>query len=137
MGVEGGDIGGGVVDDAEGGVEGVGRRWCRQEGGEQAVQEVEIAEGAGVEEIGEGVDLAAGDAPLEGKVAPGEVPVVGLARLAAVATALARPMVLVAEAPMFPPGARNWERAQAVATVVTSLTTTGRRRRLDCRRRGR
>src|SRR5712692_3725015 len=43
--------------------------------------------------------LAAGEAPVAGKAAPGEVPLVRSARLAKVAKALARPWVLVAEEP--------------------------------------
>src|SRR5882757_444899 len=52
--------------------------------------------------------FAAGDAPFWGKDAPGDVPVVRFARLATVATAFARPCVLVGVAPMLPPGLRNW-----------------------------
>ena len=52
--------------------------------------------------------LAAGDEPFAGKEAPGDVPVVRLARLATVATALLIPLLLVAEDPMLPPGLRNW-----------------------------
>ena len=58
-----------------------------------------------------------------GKVVPGATPVAGFARLAAVTTAFAMPMALVAEAPMLPPGARNCESAQTLATVTTSLST--------------
>ena len=65
--------------------------------------------------------FAAGETPLAGKVVPGEVPVRGLARLAALATALAMPWVLVADAPRRAPGLRNWARAQTLVTVVTSL----------------
>ena len=67
--------------------------------------------------------FAAGEAPLLGKVVPGDVPVLRLARLATVAKALVRPCALVAEAPRLAPVARNWDRPQTVAAVVTSLRT--------------
>ena len=63
----------------------------------------------------------AGELPVAGKVLPGEVPVVFPAREMAMATALARPVALVAEAPRLAPGARNWESAQVEAAVVASL----------------
>ena len=59
-----------------------------------------------------------------GRLEPGARPVAALARLAAMAKAFWRPAALVAEAPMRAPGPRNCERAQAVATVVTSLIWT-------------
>ena len=67
--------------------------------------------------------FAAGDAPVEGNDAPGEVPVVRLTRFATVLKALVRPWVLVAEAPRLPAEVRNCPRPQAVAAVVTSLMT--------------
>jgi hypothetical protein len=85
---------------------------------EDEVPEVQVFNRLAIELI-----LAAGDEPFEGKEAPGDVPVVRLARLATVATALLRPLVLVADDPMLPPGLRNWASPYAVAAVVTSLMT--------------
>src|SRR3978361_111528 len=47
------------------------------------------------------------DVPVLGKVAPGEVPVVRLTRLATVAKALVSPVVLLAEAPRLVLAVRN------------------------------
>jgi hypothetical protein len=65
----------------------------------------------------------AGETPAEGKDAPGETPVVRFARFETVATALARPIVLLEDAPKLPLEVRNCASAHVVATVVTSLTT--------------
>jgi hypothetical protein len=65
--------------------------------------------------------LPAGDFPVAGNPVPGDVPATGSARFAAVANALASPFAFVEDAPITPPGAMNCDRAQTVATVVTSL----------------
>ncbi len=85
---------------------------------EGTVAEVQVFKRLAMELI-----LAAGDEPFEGKEAPGDVPVVRFARLATVAAALLRPLVLVAEDAMLPSGLRNWASPYAVAAVVTSLMT--------------
>ena len=72
------------------------------------VQLEETAEVQVLSRLARELILAAGDAPFWGKDAPGDVPVVRFARLATVATAFARPCVLVGVAPMLPPGLRNW-----------------------------
>ena len=67
--------------------------------------------------------FAAGDAPVAGKAAPGETPVVRLTRLPTVANALERPLVLVVEAPRLASVVMNCARPQAVAAVETSFMT--------------
>jgi hypothetical protein len=67
--------------------------------------------------------LLVGTASVEGRPAPGEAPVVGLARLLAVRNALSRPVVLVQLAPTFPPLDMKEASAQTEAAVVTSFTT--------------
>ena len=67
--------------------------------------------------------LAAGDEPVCREGSSGRCAGVRLARFATVATALPRPCVLVAVAPILPPALRNWASPQAVAAVVTSLMT--------------
>src|ERR1700747_3138497 len=69
---------------------------------EAAVAEVQVFNRLAIELI-----LAAGDEPFGGKEAPGDVPVVRLARLATAATALLRRLVLLSDDPMLPPGPRN------------------------------
>jgi hypothetical protein len=66
----------------------------------------------------------AGAAPVIGNDAPGALPVVGFTRFIAVAAASARPLLLVAVAPICAPDARKGAIAHAAATVVASFTTT-------------
>ena len=70
---------------------------------EQAVEAME-AEVQVLRRLARLLMRAMGAVPLAGKVAPGAVPVVGSARLRAVLTAFARPVVFVLEAEMLPPG---------------------------------
>lgn len=65
-----------------------------------------------------------GAVPVEGNVAPGALPVAMSTRLSAVAAASVMPLLLVADAPICAPDARNWDMAEAAATVVASFTTT-------------
>jgi hypothetical protein len=124
LGIKVGGIEGGIVDDVEGGVEGVGGS-----GGSVRCGEGEESgaggggRGAGVEEISESVDLCRGKCTGGGKGRPGETPVVRLTRLATVAKALEKPWMLVADAPRLSLVVKNWARPQAVAAVVTSLMT--------------
>src|SRR5580704_14012105 len=64
---------------------------------------------------------ATGALSAEANAEPGDAPVAGFARLAAVAKALRMPCELVDVAAMFAPEVMNWDRAQAEAAVVTSL----------------
>ena len=71
----------------------------------------ELAEAAAVQvlrRLARALMRRAGEAPLAGKVGPGEAPEVLPASESAMATALARPMVLVEEAPRFPAGGQEW-----------------------------
>ena len=67
--------------------------------------------------------FAVGTASVEGRPAPGDAPVVGLARSPAVRNALSRPVVFVQLAPTLPPADMNDASAQTDAAVVTSFTT--------------
>ena len=68
--------------------------------------------------------FAAGDAPVEGKAAPGEVPVVRFDEIRNCAEGINKTLrVWCAEAPRSPAEVRNCPRPQAVAAVVTSLMT--------------
>jgi hypothetical protein len=69
--------------------------------------ELEVAEVQVLRRLASELMRGAGEVPFGGKVVPGEEPVLGLARLAAMLMALVRPTVLVAEAPMLPPVERN------------------------------